>query len=137
MNDKKPSRRDQKQAVRAVHATFFSDLKPDQEALRAARVRGLCPCEFVWNVPLWELVIAACADPSPLVRMEALHVIEDAWEHGLPTGRALRHLYQAQTDEDAAVRARAHELVHMVIPKHRQRHRLYHLRRFAGASEPE
>jgi hypothetical protein len=113
-------RRETKQRVRAVYQRFFGDLRPEEDALRAIRVRNLCPCEFSWDeVCLWRIIYDACDDPSPLVRQEALHVIVDAWERGMPFGRGMRYVLRAQNDPFPEVRRYAGELVRMVIPVQR------------------
>jgi hypothetical protein len=66
------------------------DLDASNEATRARAARELCPCHTDWNV--FEQNLDALGrmtkDPSPLVRANALHVFEDAFElvsEGLPT----------------------------------------------------
>ena len=133
-------RREQKERVRAIWQQTFGDLDPQQDGLRATRMRDLCPCEHVWEaeVPLWDIIFAACEDPSPLVRMEALHVIEDAWAHGVPTRHGMRLIYAAaRKDPDEAVRRRARDLIENAIPGQRQRHRLKRLRRAAARRTDE
>jgi hypothetical protein len=113
-------RRETKQRVRALHQRFFGDLDPSDDALRAIRVRDLCPCEFPWDeVSLWQIIYEACSDPSPLVRREALHVVVDAWERGIPVGRGMRYVLRAQNDPFPEVRSYARELVQDSMPKQR------------------
>jgi hypothetical protein len=113
-------RRETKQRVRTLYQRFFGDLRPEDDALRAIRVRDLCPCEFPWDeVSLWQIIYEACDDPSPLVRKEALHVIVDAWERGMSVGRGMRHVLRAQRDPFPDVRDYARELVHDSIPRQR------------------
>jgi hypothetical protein len=113
-------RRETKQRVRALYQRFFGDLDPAADALRAIRVRDLCPCEFPWDeVSLWQIIYEACDDPSPLVRKEALHVIVDAWERGMPIGRGMRYVLRAQNDPFSQVREYARELVQDSMPKQR------------------
>jgi hypothetical protein len=112
-------RREVKAKVRAVWSETFADLDPADEARRAARVRELCPCEHAWEVPLWDIIFAACEDPSPLVRLEALHVIEDAHTRGFPTAHGMRLLFAARDDPAPEVRRFVAEVVRL-LPKLRQ-----------------
>jgi hypothetical protein len=97
-------RREEKAKVREVWQQMFAGIDPDDDAARASRVRDLCPCEFKWSVPLWDIIFAACDDPSPLVRVEALHVIEDAQREGFATAGGMARLYAAQRDPAPQVR---------------------------------
>jgi hypothetical protein len=116
-------RRERRQKIHEVWAATFADLDPADEAARAARVRELCPCEHAWSVPLWQIVFEACADPSPLVRMEALHVIEDSYALGLPNARGMGLLCAARDDPAPEVRRFAKEAVRLLpeARKHRRR----------------
>jgi hypothetical protein len=112
-------RREQKRRMREVWEQTFADLDPANDAARADRVRELCPCEHRWTVPLWDIVFAACEDPSPLVRMEALHVIEDAASFGFPDSRGMGLLCAGRKDPDPEVRQFAEEAVRL-LPRLRQ-----------------
>jgi hypothetical protein len=112
-------KRERKQRVREVWQQTFGDLDPADEAARADRVRELCPCEHGWSVPLWDIIFAACEDPSPIVRCEALHVIEDAAELGFPTSHGMRLLCGARKDPDPGVRRFAEEALRL-LPRFRQ-----------------
>jgi hypothetical protein len=101
-------RRLQKQKVQAIREELFGNLDPADEMTRAARVRSLCPCEHIWTVPLWDIIFAACEDPSPLVRQEALHVIEDAHLHGVSTAGGMGLLHAARRDPAPEVRSFVH-----------------------------
>src|SRR5439155_19047594 len=92
------------------------------DAQRADRVRELCPCEHRWSVPLWEIIFAACHDPSPIVRKEALHVIEDSAAHGFPDSRGLGLLAAARSDPDLGVRHFAEEALRL-LPRIKQIHK--------------
>lgn len=108
----KMRKREIRRRAREIWQQATCDLGPEEDALRAARVRNLCPCEFAWPVPLWSVIQAACADPSPLVRMEALHVIEDADTLGFSDSRGLGPLHEAaQNDPDAGVRRWAKDVL--------------------------
>lgn len=135
----KMRRRVRKEKVRAIHEKVLAGLCPEDDALRAARVRDLCPCEFVWkDVPLWDIIVAACNDESPLVRHEALHVIEDAWDHGIPMARAMKHLYAAAaSDPSPEVRRYARELVEETLPKRQRQHRKDRAKRQMGREKPQ
>jgi hypothetical protein len=102
------ARRQQKQKIRAIREELFGNLDPTDDMTRAARVRSLCPCEHIWTVPLWDIIFAACEDPSPLVREEALHVIEDAHLHGFSTAGGMGLLHAARRDPAPEVRTFVH-----------------------------
>ena len=72
---------------------------------RARAVRSLCPCRGPWPDTIWQHIAAACEDPSPLVRLEALHVLQDT--HGPPHPSAYRLLRTASSDPDPRVAAAA------------------------------
>lgn len=68
----------------------LANLRAADEAARAQAARELCPCRTGWNVFEQNLdtLRGMTKDPSPLVRANALHVFEDAFElesEGLPT----------------------------------------------------
>jgi hypothetical protein len=50
---------------------------------------------------VWRHIAAACEDPSPLVRLQALHVLEDT--HGAPHANAYRLLRKTCRDADPRV----------------------------------
>src|ERR1051326_8184357 len=104
-------KRELRRKVEAVRQEAFGDLEPDEDGLRAARLRDLCPCEHPWSIPLWDLIFEGCADPSPLVRKEALHVIQDSRELGILAPRGLKLLYAARHDPDPEVRRYADDLI--------------------------
>jgi hypothetical protein len=112
-------RREVKQRIREVWQETFAGLDPADEAARATRVRELCPCEHAWSVPLWDVIFAACEDPSPLVRLEALHVIEDAYTLGIPHARGLGLIFAARQDPAPEVRRFAEEIVRL-LPRLRE-----------------
>jgi hypothetical protein len=116
-------RRERRQKIREIWEATFADLDPADEAVRAARVRELCPCEHAWSVPLWQIVFEACADPSPLVRLEALHVIEDAYALGLPDARGMTLLCAARSDPAPEVRRFAARAVRLLPEARKQRRR--------------
>jgi hypothetical protein len=115
-------RRERKQRIREVWEQTFGDLDPAADGLRADRVRGLCPCEHRWSVPLWDIIFAACHDPSPIVRYEALHVIEDSAGHGFPDSRGMGLLAAARSDPDPGVRRFAEEALRL-LPRIKQIHK--------------
>jgi hypothetical protein len=125
-------RRERKQRVREVWEQTFGDLDPAKDALRAIRVGELCPCEHRWTLPLWEIIFAACQDPSPLVRQEALHVIEDAEGHGFPDSRGMGLLAAARSDPDPGVRRFAEEALRL-LPRIKQMEKERHRRRTRDA----
>ena len=121
-------RREQKARIREIWQQTFADIDADDEAARAARVRDLCPCEFTWSVPLWDIIFAACEDPSPLVRVEALHVIQDAHEHGVSTAGGMALLHAARRDSAPQVRRFAADVLsqrsQLQHPRNRKRERI-------------
>lgn len=121
-------RRERKQRVREVWEQTFGDLDPANDALRAIRVRELCPCEHRWTLPLWDIIFAACQDPSPLVREEALHVIEDSAAHGFPDSRGMGLLAAARSDPDPGVRRFAEDALRL-LPRFKQMEKERHRRR--------
>jgi hypothetical protein len=131
-------RREQKRRVREVWERTFGDLGPEDEAARADRVRGLCPCEHPWSVPLWEIIFAACEDPSPIVRYEALHVIEDAAELGFPTAHGMRLLCAARNDPDPGIRRFAEHALRLLprLKRMRKQERQRRARRGVGEEGP-
>ena len=69
---------------------ILADLGSADEATRAQAARQLCPCHTDWEVfeQTLDTLRRMTKDPSPLVRANALHVFEDAFElesQGLPT----------------------------------------------------
>jgi hypothetical protein len=121
-------RRERKQRVRDVWEQTFGDLDPTNDAMRADRVRELCPCEHRWSVPLWDIIFAACQDTSPIVRQEALHVIEDSAAHGFPDSRGMGLLCAARNDPDPGVRRFAEEALRL-LPRIKQIEKSRHRRR--------
>ena len=104
-------RRERKKQVDQVLAAAFAGIDLGDDGARAEAVRNLCPCRGAWTVSLWEFIFAACADPSPYVRKEALHVIEDAVSQGVPNAHGRRFLWRATQDADPEVRGFAEEAV--------------------------
>jgi hypothetical protein len=93
----------------------LANLHAVDEAARAQAARELCPCRTGWSVFEQNLGVLRrmTKDPSPLVRANALHVFEDAFElesQGLPTTPqaltnemvARRNQMRWRCDEDAA-----------------------------------
>jgi hypothetical protein len=98
----------------------LADLGAPDEAARARAARELCPCHTDWNVfeQSLDTLRRMTKDPSPLVRANALHVFEDAFElvsEGLPTTPqaytnemvARRNQMRWRGDDDAAGNERA------------------------------
>jgi hypothetical protein len=80
---------------------LLAQVESPDERERAQAVRSLCPCRGPWPDSVWRHVAAACTDPSPLVRLQALHVLEDT--HGTPHPNAYRLLRKAREDPDPRV----------------------------------
>jgi hypothetical protein len=95
---------DRKHLERTTCRRILVDLAQQDDAARSANVRALCPCEGKWDVSLWKVIHAACNDESPLVRMEALHVIEDAYRDGFSSGRGMTIFFAARNDPAPDVR---------------------------------
>jgi hypothetical protein len=66
-----------------------------------------------------DIVFAACKDPSPLVRLQALHVIEDNDALSLPVARGMALICEARRDQAPEVRRFAEEAV-CLLPKLRE-----------------
>lgn len=95
---------EQKAILRNIRREIFQGPAADDDTVRAVRVRALCPCQYEWTVSLWKIVFDACQDDSPLVRAEALHVIEDAESKGFDVGRGKRIFFAALNDPAPEVR---------------------------------
>jgi len=80
---------------------LLAELGAEDERERARAVRSLCPCRGPWPDTVWQHIEAAAADPSPLVRLQALHVLEDTETR--PHPNAYRLLRQACQDRDPRV----------------------------------
>jgi hypothetical protein len=88
------SAREKQHAKEPAHGTdleqTLADLCSPDETARARAARELCPCRTDWGVfeQTLDTLRRMTKDPSPLVRANALHVFEDAFEidnQGLPT----------------------------------------------------
>src|SRR5262249_55304203 len=97
----KARRRAEAVARRGHYEAILADLCSDDEYARAQAVRALCPCKAEWPRSAWEQILAACADPSPRVRLEAPHVLEDPPTP--PDPRLMRALRHARDDPDPRV----------------------------------
>jgi hypothetical protein len=86
---------------RARLESILTDLASPDERCRALAVRALCPCESNWPRAAYEWILAACDDPSPEVRLQALHVLEDT--PSPPDPRLMRTLRLARNDPDPRV----------------------------------
>lgn len=89
---------------------LLREVASDDERHRAQAVRSLCPCRGPWPDTVWQHVATAAEDPSPLVRLQALHVLEDT--EGVPHPNAYRLLRRACQDPDPRVAHRAAEYLH-------------------------
>jgi len=95
-------------ARREQLARILDNTVSRDEGTRAEAVRALCPCRGPWPQSVRQEIIAACDVPSPRVRLEALHVLEDSpWP---PHPHVYRLLRRACDDPDPRVaeRARGH-----------------------------
>ena len=59
----------------AMVERICEDLESPNPSARAAAVRRLCPCQTKWVVPVKQLVVEMSADPHPVVRQAAAHVL--------------------------------------------------------------
>ena len=103
------TKQERKLQVEQILQEAFDGIDPNDDTARAEAVRNLCPCRGEWSVSLWEFIFATCKDPSPAVRKEALHVIEDAISSSVPNAHGRRFLWQATKDPDPEVRSFAEE----------------------------
>lgn len=69
---------------------ILDDLKSPDPGTRAEAVRQLCPCRTAWDVPVQRYVAALRDDPSPTVRHEVHHVLDEdsGWGRRLEMRRA-------------------------------------------------
>ena len=114
------TRRERKAIVQKVLHEAFNGININDDTARAEAVRSLCPCREPWSVSLWGFIFAMCQDPSPLVRMEALHVIEDAIARSVPNAHGRRFIWKATKDPDPEVRRFAKEKI-KVLQRARKR----------------
>ena len=71
--------------------------------------------------PFVAFIFAMCQDPSPLVRVEALHVIEDAIARSVPNAHGRRFIWKATKDPDLGVRRFAKEKIKVLQRDPRKR----------------
>src|SRR4051812_17958953 len=90
-------------------AELLAQAGSQDERERARAVRSLCPCRGPWPDSVWRHVAAACEDPSLVVRLQALHVLEDT--DGTPHPNAYRLLRKACQDSEPLVARRAAEYI--------------------------
>lgn len=88
-------------------ARLLHEMQSSDEQARARAVRQVCPRRLPWEV-FYQVRSATQRlqhDPNPLVRANARHVEEDAWELA-----ALEALHDWTAEHDEGVRAIAHRL---------------------------
>lgn len=56
---------------------LLEELQSPDAGTRAEAVRMLCPCRTQWDVPVQRYVVEMMDDPSPTVRHEAHHVLDE------------------------------------------------------------
>ena len=73
---------------------ILADLQSPDEGARAEAVRLLCPCRTAWDVPVQRYVAALRDDPSPTVRHEVHHVLDEdsGWGRRLETRRVRKDI---------------------------------------------
>ena len=76
---------------------ILCELDSPDAGTRAAAVRQLCPCRTAWDVPVQRYVAAMMDDPSPSVRHEAHHVLDEdsGWGKRLAGRRMISDLNAA------------------------------------------
>jgi hypothetical protein len=81
---------------------ILCDLQSSDAGTRAEAVRHLCPCRTAWDVPVQRYIAAMRDDPSPTVRHEVHHVLDEDsdWGQKLAARRAKRDLETADPDSD-------------------------------------
>jgi len=79
---------------------ILNDLQSPHEGTRADAVRLLCPCRTKWDVPVQRYIAAMRDDPSPTVRHEVHHVLDEDsnWGKRLETRRAQAELANGAAD---------------------------------------
>src|SRR5437867_3858692 len=78
---------------------ILCDLQSPDAGTRASAVRMLCPCRTQWDVPVQRYVVEMMEDPSPSVRHEAHHVLDE--DSGWGKRIAAKRLRAALKAEDA------------------------------------
>jgi hypothetical protein len=79
---------------------LLCELASPDAGTRAAAVRELCPCRTAWDVPVQRYVAAMMDDPSPSVRHEAHHVLDEdsGWGKRLAARRLIADLKGSPTN---------------------------------------
>src|SRR5262245_20513804 len=77
---------------------ILCELQSEDAGTRAAAVRELCPCRTAWDVPVQRYVAEMMNDPSPSVRHEAHHVLDEdsGWGKRLQARRLVADLKEAE-----------------------------------------
>jgi hypothetical protein len=90
-------------AVRQATALneILEALQSPCDGTRAEAVRTLCPCRTQWDVPVQRYVAAMRDDPSPSVRHEVHHVLDE--DSGWGKRLAHRKLHEAPATDDDGV----------------------------------
>lgn len=86
----------------AVLQRILCDLESSDAGTRAEAVRQLCPCRTAFDVPVQRYVAAMQDDPSPTVRHEVHHVLDEdsGWGRRLEQRRAIAALEEDAPDGD-------------------------------------
>ena len=79
---------------------ILCDLQSADAGTRAEAVRTLCPCRTAWDVPVQRYVAAMRDDPSPSVRHEVHHVLDEdsGWGKRLESRRMKDELDSEECD---------------------------------------
>jgi hypothetical protein len=78
---------------------ILEELQSPCEGTRAEAVRLLCPCRSAWDVPVQRYLAAMMEDPSPTVRHEVHHVLDE--DSGWGKRMAAKRLNKALKRADA------------------------------------
>lgn len=87
----------------AVLQQILCDLESPDAGTRAEAVRQLCPCRTAFDVPVQRYVAAMQDDPSPSVRHEVHHVLDEdsGWGRRLEMRRAKAALEASLEADDS------------------------------------
>jgi hypothetical protein len=79
---------------------LLGELQSADAGTRAAAVRELCPCRTAWDVPVQRYVAEMMNDPSPSVRHEAHHVLDEdsGWGKRLAAKRFVADMKEAEAN---------------------------------------
>jgi len=87
----------------ALLQQILCDLESPDAGTRAEAVRLLCPCRTAFDVPVQRYVAAMQEDPSPTVRHEVHHVLDEdsRWGRRLEQKRVKAAIEASDSEADA------------------------------------